>query len=35
MPRSKFYAVRRGREGPKIYDDWTEVRFVGAKIEFT
>jgi len=35
MPGSKFYAVRRGREGPKIYDDWSEVRFDRAEMEFT
>jgi viroplasmin and RNaseH domain-containing protein len=26
MAKTKFYAVRRGREGPKIYDNWSEVR---------
>ena len=28
MPKSqaKYYAVRVGRGGPKIYDTWTEVR---------
>ncbi|KIP08539.1 hypothetical protein PHLGIDRAFT_375611 [Phlebiopsis gigantea 11061_1 CR5-6] len=24
--KKKFYAVRRGREGPKIYDDWEETK---------
>ncbi|KAI9572608.1 hypothetical protein HD554DRAFT_2014267 [Boletus coccyginus] len=24
-PRKKYYAVRVGREGPKIYDTWEEV----------
>ena len=23
--RKKYYAVRRGREGPKIYETWDEV----------
>lgn len=29
MPKAakkKYYAVRRGREGPKIYETWDEVR---------
>ncbi|KAF9023412.1 hypothetical protein BDZ89DRAFT_166822 [Hymenopellis radicata] len=36
MPKVKFFAVAVGREGPKIYDTWTECeknvkRYPGAK----
>lgn len=27
MPKVKFYAVKVGREGPKIYESWNDVRF--------
>ena len=27
-PGVRFYAVRAGREGPKVYDTWDEVRCV-------
>ncbi|KAJ7102321.1 hypothetical protein B0H15DRAFT_324997 [Mycena belliarum] len=27
MPKApKFYAVSKGREGPKVYDNWDEVK---------
>ncbi|KAH8835850.1 PIF1-like helicase-domain-containing protein [Flagelloscypha sp. PMI_526] len=26
MPKAKWYAVRKGREGPKIYDSWEQCR---------
>lgn len=25
VAKRKYYAVRRGREGPKIYENWDEV----------
>ncbi|EIN13411.1 hypothetical protein PUNSTDRAFT_41012 [Punctularia strigosozonata HHB-11173 SS5] len=39
MPKVKYYAVRQGREGPKIYLSWDEVTFASficwANVSFT
>ncbi len=35
MPKVKYFAVAVGREGPKIYDNWTEVSYHFADYRFT
>lgn len=35
MPKAakKYYAVRVGRKGPRIYDSWAEVSFLLGSVE--